>query len=453
MRLGYQTIAIALCALTLAPQSIANTYTDSAPAVSQTATLDQIDRALLLDFIHLSRFNIHFRLESNRHQPWRFWTYPLARESGTAATFGATLTDITQQAKGLHNLRNVSKNAIVNGMASAMTGNSISGAASSLELVQNTWICWKAGKAGFSPKASASFVKSVMASTDKLFAQRQQLIAQEDTPHRKVHELESEMLQRIRQQLVYEFLTWSVHSRDRMWRENSFYAVDAAQSFTRLSAVILARRALDNRGFAKPAVCTGLVANSALTLNPIFRNVVGRTVGIIQKHKLKKEFSFERPAPLEGSTDELQKMLADYSLDKEPKHLIGLVDITERSARLDKALDRETKDIERFQQIAQQGSVAGPVIGLTALASSILSSVAIYNYADKPKTANKLGFSGRISQSTGQLAALVYTPYMVMRAIRLNKHLKKREELPAQVLAQRLARLDKIEAQVKGTIQ
>ncbi|MBX9879960.1 MAG: hypothetical protein K2Y22_15995 [Candidatus Obscuribacterales bacterium] len=453
MRLGYQIIATAACALMLAPQSIAKAYTDSTPTVSETTTLDQIDRALLLDFIRLSRFNIHFRLESNRHQPWRFWTYPLARESGTAATFGGTLTDITQQAKGLHNLRSISKNAIVNGMASSMTGNSISGAASSLELVQNTWICWKGKKAGFSPKDSAAFVKRIIGSTDKLFAQRQQLIEQEDIPHQKLHELETEMLQRIRQQLLYEFLTWSVHSRDRMWRENSFYTVDAVQSFTRLSAIILARRALGDRQFAKPAIVTGLVANSALTLNPIFRNLVGRTVGIIQKHKLKKEFSFERPAPLEGSTNELQKLLADYSLDKEEKHLVGLVDITERSARLDKALDRETKDIERFQQIAQQGSVAGPVIGLTALASSILAAVAIYNYADKPKTANKLGFSGRISQSTGQAAALVYTPYMVMRAIRLNKRLKKREELPGQVLAQRLARLDQIEARVKATTQ
>jgi hypothetical protein len=154
MRLGHQITAIALCTILSVPQALA----------SQVQTFEEVDRALLLELIRLSRFNTHFRLESNKHQPWRFWTYALGRESGTAATFGGTLTDITQQAKGLNNLRNISKNAIVNGMASSMTGNAVSGAASSLELAQNTWVMLKAKKAGFSPKDSVAFVRSICVS-------------------------------------------------------------------------------------------------------------------------------------------------------------------------------------------------------------------------------------------------------------------------------------------------
>ncbi len=445
MRFGHQIIVVGLCALLCMPQAAANA---SAP---ETMDMNAVDRELLLEFIKFSRFNIHFRLESNRHQPWRFWTYALGREAGTAATFGGTLTDIVQQADGLNNPRRISKSAVVNGMASSITGNAISGCASSLELVQNTWIMWRAKKAGYSPKDSTATAKRMMTATNALFEKRQQLISLEASPAaRKVHEMESELLKRIRQQLLYEFLSWSVHSRDQAWRENTFYTIDAADNFTRMAATILARRALDNRSYAKPAVVCSLIANSALTLNPIFRNIVGRTVGRHQKHKLAKEFSFERPIPAENSIQELQQMQANYPEGKEDKQLAELIELSERSGRLDAALDRETKDIERYRQIAQQQSVAGPLIGSTGLTSSILSSIAIYNYSDKPVVANRLGFSGRITQSTGQVAALILTPYTVVRGMIFNSRRKSRGELPEQILEQRLARLDRLEARVKG---
>ena len=443
MRLGRQIIVAGLCTLLCMPQALAN--------ADNLSTIDSVDKELLLEFIRLSRFNIHFRLESNRHQPWRFWTYALGREAGTAAGFGGTLTDIVQQADGYNHPRRISKSAVKNGIASSMTGNAISGAASSLELVQNTWVMWQAKKAGFSPRSSTAFVKGVMASTDSLFAQRQQLISREDSStQREVREMESELLKRIRQQLLYEFLSWSVHSRDQAWRENTFYTIDALDNFTRMTAVILARRALDDRRYAKPAIVCALIANSALTFNPIVRNIVGRTVGKHQRHKLAKDFSFERPIPSEDNIQKLKQMQAKYPESKEQNELAELIELSERSGRLDANLDRETKEIERYRQIAQQQSVAGPLIGSTALASSILSSVAIYNYSDKPVIANRLGLSGRISQCTGQVAALVYTPYTVVRGMMLTRYRKSRGELPEQVLAKRLEKLDSIEAQVKA---
>jgi len=446
-------IAVLLCLFFCLPTSVlaASDGAIDSPG-NRPEQISDLDRQLLLELIKFSRFNIHFRLKSNYHQKWRFWTYALGREAGTAATFGGTLTDITQQAKGLSNLRKISKNAIRNGIASSMTGNAISGSASSLELVQNTWVMWQAKKNGFSPRASFAYIKKLMDSTDTILDKRAQVISLEPSASKKeVYELESALFKRIRQQLLYEFLTWSVHSRDQAWRENTFYTVDALQSFTRMTATILARRALDDRRFAKSAAICALVANSALTANPIFRNVVGRTVGKIQRHKLEKEFPFTRPSPSEDVMLELKQLQADYAADKQGPELAQLMELGARSERIDTTLERETKQIERYRQIAQQQSVVGPVIGMTALASSILSTVAIYNYSDKPKIANRLGFSGRISQSTGQVAALAYTPYTVVRGMILTKRLKARGELPEQLLQQRLDKLARIEQEISGT--
>lgn len=452
MRPGRQLIAAALCTLVLAKPSIANTYIASEPPVSSTATLNEIDRALLLQLIRFSRFNTHFRLESNYHQPWRAWTYPLAREAGTGATFGGTLTDITQQAKGLHNLRRISKSAIKNGMAASLTGNIVSGCASSLELAQNTWVMLKAKQHGFDPHASVAFVKEVMTTTDSLFEKRRQLSASETSPVKlKIRELESHLLKRIRQQLLFEFLTWSVHSRDQAWKENTFYTFDALQSFTRMSAIILARKALDDPPYARGAAVTGLISNSVLTANPIVSNLTGYVVRRYQRHKLAKEFSFERPEQSDTDLQELRELQKNYPEDNFEQQLQVFTALSDKSGRLDITLDKESKQIARYQQIAQQQIIAGPIIGLTAMASSILSTVAIFNFRDKPYTANKLGLSGRISQSTGQVAALVLTPYITVKGMIRHHRWKVQEKLPEQVLAKRLANLDRVEEQVKTT--
>lgn len=452
MRLGHQIIAVGFCALFCLPQ-VSLASIDNAPELptKRSVKINELDRTLLLELIKFSRFNIHFHLESNYHQKWRAWTYPLGREAGTAATFGGTLTDITQQAKGLSNLRRISRSTITNGMAASMTGNAISGSASSLELAQNTWVMWQAKKHGYSPRASVAFAKSIMTSTDALFDKRQQLILLESSPaKRKVHEMESELLKRIRQQLLFEFLTWSVYSREQAWRENTFYTIDAADSFTRMTAVILARRALDEPRVAKSAAVCGLIANSALTLNPIVSNLTAYAVRKYQKHKLAGQFSFQRPAMPDDSLQELKQLQADYPGEKLEEQLAVLLELGARSGRLEATLDRESKEIARYRQIAQQQLIAGPAIGLTALASSILSMVAIYDFHDKPVIANRLGFSGRISHSTGQVAALLITPYTAVHGMILNQRRKSRGELPAQILAQRLAKLDHLEQQITG---
>lgn len=409
----------------------------------------EVDKALFLELVELAKFNVHFHLEANRHQKWRNLTYPLARESGTALTFSATLIDLVQLSKGLDNPSRISRTELKKAVTCGITGNAVSGTASALELAQNTWVMWKAREKGYSPKRSIEFVTKKIANTDRLLEKRERLATEEmSSERRQVIDLETKMVRTIRQQLLFEFGTWSCHSRDQAWRENTFYTLDSLQNYTRMSAGIMAMETFDNPKIGRYAAVTALVANSAATLNPIIRNLAGIAIRKHQERKLKTLFPFERPELPSSELNAMQEKLmqAEHQKAHNVDHqawLRKVAALNQRSERADIQLDRETKEIERYRQVAQQQSISGPLIGLTGITSSTLATVAVYGYPRDIETATRLGFSGRITQGTGQAYALINTPYTIVRGMIRNRELSRRGELPTQILQERLDRLNK----------
>jgi hypothetical protein len=421
-----------------------------------TREFDDIDRDIYIELIKLSRYNVKFHLAANHHQKWRVLTYALGREAGTAVAFGGTVTDIYQQSKNLNNPRGISRNAVKDSIACGITGSALSGAASSLELAQNAWVMWQAKKNGYSPGQSIEYVKTINGKIDDLLKERDTLTASiSDEGPKTIRKLETALMKQIRQQLICEFAAWSCHSRDQAWRENTFYTIDALQSFTRMTAAILARKALEEPDLAGGGIICALVANSAATVNPILKNVVGRVVAKRQHRKLSKEFNIDRPLPLEGPlVDQLKELQHKHpeSDRGDAELLTTALMLHDRSERIDAHLVRETNEIDRYRQIAQQQSISGPLIGLTGVTGSTLSAVAFYEYRGEPVTANKLALSGRITNVSGQVYALINTPYTVGKGLLRKRRLSKQGLLPTQILEQRLRNLDTFEAQVKSAI-
>jgi hypothetical protein len=441
-----KSIVILLAVSVLAPNAVrAEGLATTDEKVSIKSRVAETDKALFLKLADLSRFNIRFQLEANHHQPWRQLTYPITRESGTAVSFAATLIDMRQQVRGIDNLRSISKPQLKKAVGCAIIGNAISGGASALELVQNTAVMMKAKGHGYSPARSLAFVKGVVTETDRLLAARDELTKQaSSTERRAVMELETRLVRRIREQLLFEFATWSCHSRDEAWRENTFFAIDSMQSFTRMSAAMLAMRAFAHPEAARGATILALVSNSVATVNPIFRNLVGITVRNYQQRKLAAELHFDRPNE-SPELDELERTLAS---ETDQSWLRKAEALSYRTRKIDIALDRESDEIQRYRQVAQQQSIIGPMIGLTGVTSSVLSTVAVYGYRRKPITTLKLGLAGRTTQCTGQSFALIYTPYAMITGLIRNHRLKKQGQLPTQVLEERLKRLDAYVASV-----
>jgi len=414
-----------------------------------------LDKAIGLECIKLARFSILFHLETNRHQPRRDWLYPLGQETGTALSFSNTIIDLNERAKGLSNLSKISKSARANGLCCAITGSAISASSSAAELLQNGIVEWRASKQGFSEHDSVVYVKNIVNKIDKLLDNRK-LVLQSITPSpdREIIELEGFLLKQIRDQLLFEFKKWSIHSRETAWSENTFYAINTAQNFITCGSGIIAYHDLTNQRRSGTAAVCYVVADSLATINPPFRTIVGVCMRKYQRRNLNKIFPEERPAPtkeLLEKWNEFDKLLAEKkSSSTNPQLLKEEAILSERSQRLDFHLTTETARIEKLRRVAAQQAISGPLIGMASLARSILYTVAYYGYGKEPATANSLAFAGRISQASGQAYSLIDTPAVAIAHALYKRKLSKRGELPAQILQQRLDRLDALEANIQS---
>lgn len=409
----------------------------------------EIDRELLMELIGLSRFNLRFFEEANHHQKWRSWSYPLAREAGTAASFANSMVDITVRGGNFSDPSQISRSAQRKGLICAVVGNAVSGTSSSLELLQNGWVMEHARKHGYSPQKSLEFVKGSFQRTEKLLSERDALVAAETSDKRlKVRQYESLLFRRIRDQLVFEFRRWSINSRELAWRENTFFAIDAAQNFTNMTSSILSMQSFQSPNKSGSAALVALAASSAATINPLFRNLVGVCVRKYQRNKLAKELPIKRPEMPSGLSLAELKDLQQTSEVTDAKRLEEALFLSENSEQLDAVIDRAAKSIERGRQVAQQQSISGPLIGSTSVVRSILATTAYYEYRDDKTTANKLSFAGRVSQASGQAYALFDTPYTYFKEVARKRRMEKSGRSLRQILEKRKQFLEKLEQQL-----
>ncbi|MBK9278126.1 MAG: hypothetical protein IPM93_08140 [Candidatus Obscuribacter sp.] len=430
------------------------TTTETETETAAGRSLSYVNRAILLQLIKLARFNIRFHQEANRHQKWRTYAYASGREAGTAVSLASSLIDLKQRIRGLDDPSLISRNAQKNAVITSLIGNSISGSASGLELAQNSFMMLRARKLGYSPGDSLAFVKKIVETTDALFTERAQIIQRSTInleARQDFYSLEERLMRRIRQQLLFEFCNWSCHSRDLAWRENIFYSLDALQNYTRVSASIVALKGFSQPNLGGAVAISTVVANSTATINPLLASLVGLTLRKYQHRKLAHELQIERPANADFSLVDLAMNSKDLPEETESKLLQEVAVLGDQSERLDRALDRENGDIERYRRVAQQQTIAGPLIGLTSIPGAVLGTLAFYNYQDNRDATNKMLFAGRLSTLSGQTYALIQTPATIIAGAIKARKLKKTGQHPAQLLDARLKNLAILEEKLRMT--
>ncbi len=430
----------------------------SASAVAEDPNREKIwdiDKAIMLDCIDLARFNIRLRLDANRSPKTRRWLYPAAQETGASLQLSNTLTDLTQRADGWNNPARISKQAQKRGLACAITGNLINGTASASELTQNGIIALAARREGFSPARSESFVKGKLDSIDHLLSERELLLdPQDQSANMQMVALEGRLLKHIRNQLLYEFKTWSTESRRIEWSQNTFYLLDTAQNFTAMASSIVSRQGLGNAKLGGTAAITVLVANSIVTVNPILRDIVGRCIKTYQRRHLAKVFPETRPRTLEQLSDSwhaLERFMSGNLKDSvNTRELEEVAFLVDQSQWFDAALDRAERKLLSTQRVADQQAIAGPLIGLFTLGRSISSTVAYYGDPDSPLLRNRINCAGRISQTIGQSYSLIATPAAKIENELYQAKLRREGKLPSQVLRLRLDKLDQLESRIRS---
>ncbi len=269
----------------------------------------QIDRQLCAECIKLARFNIHFRLEVNHHSSQRDWRYPLGQEAGTAGVFANAIINLNERAKGLSNLKRISQSAQKNGLCAALVGYVIRGSSSAIELGENGLVQLKSAKKGFSPAESVTFVTVSLDEAEQLLLKREQLVNLLDSNReRKLFELHDRLFRQILQQLLSQFIKWSINSREVAWRENTFYALNTAQNFILCSSSILSLRGFSNPQTRSSSIITSLVGNSISTVTPPFRTMVGVCMRKYQRRHLRNVFAKYRVNDIPGWQNEWRSL-------------------------------------------------------------------------------------------------------------------------------------------------
>lgn len=417
----------------------------------------ELDRSILLECADLARFRLRFHAEANRSGFWRSWIYPLEQETGTALSFSNTLTDVSQRARGLQDPDKISRPSIRKGLTCAMTGQTITATSSSIELLHNGYVAWSAAQQGFSPKKSEVIVGNYVQKIDALLAERKALVAANpDVPEIDSLRLQGRLLRHIRNQLLYSFKDFSMHSREQAWSENTFYAIDATQALCQLSASFMSYRAPSAPSYVGAAAITNVVASSLVTVNPIIRTAVGRYVARRHRRHLDKVFPQEKPHTLAELKVNWSELAGLFPTD--PKLAFSNTDTTIKevaflcmqSERGEQSLARSSAEINRLHRVADQQAISGPIIGMFGLARATSSTVAYFGYRDDRVTANRINFAGRISQVTGQTYSLIATPRAKIKSVLYQRKLAKEGRLPSQIYEQNMKRWDAIEKGVKA---
>lgn len=426
------------------------------------STVARIDRKIMLECIKLARFNAQYHDGVNRKNFAQEWLYPMQREAGTALAFSNTIVDIRQRARGLKDPSLVSRTAQKKGLECALIGQAITGTSSAVQLLQNFNHTRVASKNGFSPAAATATVKGFVTNIDTMLAERDKLVSAENLVRSKnLYELQGRLLSHIKNQLLFEYKNWSVGSRFTEWSEDTFYAIDSAQGFTQMSSSLCSLQGFTKGGYSGGAAITGLVGNALVTCNPIIRTAVGHAVGRLERRRLDQIFPQGRPRKIDDVLAEWDLVADPRDVDEtsslETKELAFLI---RRTEELDGPLDKEVAHVQQLRRIADQQAISGPLIGLAGVTRSVLNTVAYYqsapsgapNYERTRVVSNQLNLSGRIVQSTGQAYSLMNTPYTEVKHYFYKRRLRKAGQLPKQLLAQRLARLDELEKRVKASL-
>lgn len=452
--------------------------------ISSSQKIAELDQQIMLECIKLARFNIQFHVSLNRKTFFQEWLYPMTREAGTALSFSNTVIDLTQRSKGLSDLSRISKPAQKTGLKCALIGQSITGASSGYSLATNLLQSLRARQQGYSPARALSIVKSISDTIDKLLAQRDAIVARDDSaPMDKEYASQRRLLEHVRNQLVFEFKTWSIQSRLIEWSENTFFAIDSLQGFTQLASSCTSLRAFSNADLGGAAAITNLVANAMVMCNPSIKSLAGRLAARIERRRLSKVFGESTPKQFNEILSELGAS-SDIARrnDASSAKLQELSFLARRSSEMDAGLNSEVSRLGKLRQIADQQALSGSLIGLSGVSRGILNTTAFYcansssgsssgstssssssgsssgssssssgssNNSRGKILSNQLNFAGRVVQSTGQMYSLIVTPATEVKHYFYKRKLSRSGALPDQILKARMARLDELESRIK----
>lgn len=462
--IGFKLFISLLISCSLIYSHLSYAHGNETTTSDNTQSIDSLIKEILLNEIKLARFNLNYRLEAAKQGRFKGIRYFLMQEANSALTMSGLTVTVAERMAHIHGdeHRHLHPGALRHANVLAGVGQILGASGSMFEFVTNGYHSYIAWRKGFSPAKGIKYVDHLVTEIDSQLVTMQSLAEKENETGNKtslVHLSEYKILVDIRDLLVNEFNSFHVSARRSLWTQQSFYILDTAKNVTGALGNLYGYKALARRHriFNQPAGVLVTISGAFIIANPILSRLIGKAAAKLDGYSLKRSGLGKTNtslAKLQLDNDELKDNCKKYK-DSETNILSSLdrADLYEsHEQRFTKQLDIANKEISRGNRVAVQNILSGLFIGGTKLANGIMFIEAGYKYYNDPRMTNVMLGVGAIPYLAGSSYSVADNlRIQVMREIDTYR-LKKKHELPGQLIHSQLNELDVLEKSVQAMI-
>jgi hypothetical protein len=432
-------------------QSLAQVSVETAPVLNSEYTTST--KKILLTGIELERFSLNYRLESAKQPKLRQLRYFLAQEAGSAGGLAFEVTGDAQFGKGRKSPLKISQSALRGALATTMSTSIIAGASSGLELTSNLVRAYKNEKNGYDSRSATKFVTAHLKVIDDLLAERQAIVERSHSnPGYERAVAEGHILRSLRSSFVNEYATFNADTRSYLLYQDLFYFLNASYNTVGAVAADVAYRAVSRPHLNGTANILFTTTGAMAMMTPIITNAVGKHVKSSTFKATTKELQVTKFDP-DAFAAECKTM--DALGHSNEGTMMPTFPVTNRMAiytasntLFEKQLEGETKLMRRFEKVALQTSVLGPLIGATLMTQGILGTNGYYKYPVQPRRQLAQYYYGSVVGTVGTGAATVANAVSFLQTVSYEHKLSKENMLPRQLIQKRLQHLAEIEKTV-----
>lgn len=267
--------------------------------------------------------------------------------------------------------------------------------------------------------------------------------------------LEGKVLRAMRQCFVNEYSTFHTSVQSLKVMQNLFYALNASYNAVGATAAGIARNAVDKPKLNGPANILFIVSGGLAMATPIITSAGGwveRKLAHRSVERAVHDTTAFKPQEFSSLCSQLQSVSAEGS-----PNLVAALPATQRFAMYNESnnlfvsqIQNETSTMAHLNKVALQTAELGPAIGSLLMSQGILGTRGYYKYTFRPRKQINEYYKGAILGTIGTSAAVVGNTAWLLASWSYEHKLKKKGELPEQLIRKRLEHLDDVEKQVKA---
>lgn len=424
----------------------------SAQVSVEAGPIENLTNRILAEEIDLERYYTRYRIVAIKEPRFRRPRYFALQQAAAGLFLGSNVVNIQQFAGHVSAPENVSVRALRQSVTTGLVGSMFEGESSGFEFGSNWLLASKNKKLGYNPANARRTVRLKLQAIDLDLRERDKLVAQEkDAQRRTLYLTESDVLKNFRAWCLYEFADIYADAKSYQASNNVYYGLDVTASSIYLASYLLSYRGLRSAGYSASASIVGMAGDGVGIVSAPASTLY---YYLAYKHHTKRlsKYLEEQFYDAETITRRSVDRLEDLVFNTNVASLIDTGQVITRVAvyklwanRHHNFIEKQQTELRRLSKVALQSAIAGPLISSAFLQQDIIGTVSSYRLRNKLRASNNATLAASIPVTVAAGSTLSLSSYWFVDDILHSKYLKRRKELPVDLLQKRLDTLDELE--------